>query len=71
MQQEIIIAGKVIKGEEVETLPPPEALIAKTVDTVDGDVFFHSELCRWINSDQFNPDGIPAENALSYTFRNT
>jgi 5'-deoxynucleotidase YfbR-like HD superfamily hydrolase len=64
-------AGKLLKGEDLEVTPPPEAIIAKVIDTFDGDVFFHKALSKWVSSEQYDSDKIPSEQALSYIFLHT
>ncbi|HUW22148.1 MAG TPA: hypothetical protein VMW41_05810 [Candidatus Bathyarchaeia archaeon] len=45
----------------------PEAVIAKIIDIVDGNEFFHWSLARWVASASYDPAMMPNEKALVYT----
>lgn len=59
-------AGRFLKGEE--ELAKPAALIAKIIDAVDGNMFFHYFLASWANSSDFEEIRLPPEPALTFTF---
>lgn len=64
-------AGLLLKGKRI----PSElcfleqiGLIAKILDTIDGNMGFHYFLSRWAQSKDFNENKLPPESALAYTF---
>ena len=65
---EFNLAAKVLKGEEDNNVPTPEATIAVIVDRVEGNIFFHISLARWTSSQEYDPDKLPPSQALTYTF---
>lgn len=46
----------------------PIALIAKTIDRIEGNMYFHRELVCWINSTEYIQSHIPKYEALQYSF---
>jgi hypothetical protein len=61
-------ADKFINDKDYEYLPSPHALVAKTIDNVDGDIFFHKHLTRWMSSSLYNPKDVPPTSSLIYSF---
>ena len=46
-------------------------LIARVLDTTDGNMCFHYFLTEWIKSNKYNSNKLPPINALTFTFRFT
>ncbi|MFC1790185.1 hypothetical protein ACFLZP_01725 [Patescibacteria group bacterium] len=46
-------------------------LVAKIIDLVDGNEFFHQELTSWVMSGDYDSEKMPQETALVYTFQTT
>jgi 5'-deoxynucleotidase YfbR-like HD superfamily hydrolase len=59
-------ASRFLKGEEEAVTPA--ALIAKIIDAVDGNMFFHYSLALWVDSSDFEEAKLPPESALTFTF---
>lgn len=66
---EFNLAEKVLKGKGKNKLPKPEAVIAALVDRIEGNVYFHKYLTKWITSQNYDRKKIPPQKALTYTFR--
>ncbi|OGM14886.1 hypothetical protein A3A76_02040 [Candidatus Woesebacteria bacterium RIFCSPLOWO2_01_FULL_39_23] len=67
---DFIEAERFWDGSIYSKLPTPHALVAKTIDHTDGNVFFHKALASWVSSDEYNPDYLPSKDSLRYTFVN-
>jgi len=47
----------------------PVAMVAKTIDRTEGNMFFHRSLTRWIMSGEYNPLYVPKDEALRYSYQ--
>ena len=46
----------------------PIAMVAKTIDRIEGNIFFHKELARWVQSDEYSPLHMPSDDSLRYSY---
>jgi len=61
-------AEDLLSGKTPKKIPSKHALIAKMIDSIDGNETFHQQLTDWIVSERFKPEDLPQQGALEYSF---